>query len=250
MRKHLLSKGGKKFMAAGLIAILAVGMTACGSADVNGTGSGKDDGNNKVEATVNAASKYNNDFASTGITNYKKISSSVFKGQPQYTTTDEHFWYSVYENAVLVYYIGGLGDTVAYPCEFDGKPVRGIGMDYALNNDSNKSEYMEESKHADVKNVVIPETVWCIDTYAFKGFKSLTSVDIPEGVVHIGAGCFEQCDTLTEITLPASVLYVGSQMIYEADNVAVVYAKNMNMIQPNDVFTAAKKGVKEFTHIQ
>ena len=58
-----------------------------------------------------------------------------------------------------------------------------------------------------VTELVIPEGVTSIDSYAFSGCSSLTSVIIPDSVTSIGGGAFLGCTSLTSITLP----FVGAQ---------------------------------------
>lgn len=65
-------------------------------------------------------------------------------------------------------------------------------------------------------NVVIPKThqgkpVKKIDSFAFSGCTSLTSITIPDGVLFIGDRAFFGCTSLTDITIPNSVIDIGKQ---------------------------------------
>jgi len=61
-----------------------------------------------------------------------------------------------------------------------------------------------------VTNLIIPDDVTSIGSYAFSGCSSLTGITIPDGVTSIGGGAFEYCSSLTNITLPDSVTSIGS----------------------------------------
>ena len=61
-----------------------------------------------------------------------------------------------------------------------------------------------------VTELVIPEGVTSIGTYAFVGCSGLTDVTIPDGVTTIGAGAFLGCNGLMELLLPGSIVRIGS----------------------------------------
>ena len=63
-----------------------------------------------------------------------------------------------------------------------------------------------------VTELVIPNTVTGIKSYAFSGYTSLTSVVIPDSVTSIGYEAFAYCSSLTSIEIPDSVTSIG----YEA----------------------------------
>ena len=49
-----------------------------------------------------------------------------------------------------------------------------------------------------------------IDSEAFDGCSSLTSVSIPENVTSIGSDSFSNCTSLTSVSIPESVTSIGS----------------------------------------
>ncbi len=60
----------------------------------------------------------------------------------------------------------------------------------------------------EISDVVIPEGVEDISSYAFSGC-DMASVLLPTTVITIGAGAFEGCDSLTAVTIPESVETIG-----------------------------------------
>ena len=55
-----------------------------------------------------------------------------------------------------------------------------------------------------VRDLVIPDTIEKIETYAFNGC-SCSSIKIPDSVKSIGYGAFENCSSLTSVKIPDSV---------------------------------------------
>ena len=94
------------------------------------------------------------------------------------------------------------------------------------------------------KALVIPKThegkpVTQIDSHAFNGCDTITSVIIPEGVISIGACAFANCDELVEVTIPASVTVIGEHAFAGNDNFTKVNIFDLAAwckIQFNNVF--------------
>ncbi len=71
------------------------------------------------------------------------------------------------------------------------------------------TELIQYPVSKDKTTYTIPNTVNNIDSYAFYGCTSLTSIAIPDGVKFIDEGTFSDCAGLTSITIPNSVIYIS-----------------------------------------
>ena len=63
-----------------------------------------------------------------------------------------------------------------------------------------------------VTNLIIPDSVKTISSYAFYGCSKITSVTIPDSVTSIGDYAFENCVGLTTVTIPDSVTSIGESI--------------------------------------
>lgn len=60
-------------------------------------------------------------------------------------------------------------------------------------------ETASNSLIAGCQTTIIPNTVTCIDEYAFCGCAGLTNISIPSSIIYIGYGAFEGCYDLTDV---------------------------------------------------
>ena len=74
--------------------------------------------------------------------------------------------------------------------------------------------------------LVIPEGITVIDSSAFNGCTSLTSIDIPNSVTSIGASAFGGCVNLTSVTIPESVTAIPHHLFYKCTNLMSVTIPN------------------------
>lgn len=87
-------------------------------------------------------------------------------------------------------------------------------------------------------NYIIPDSVATIDSHAFSGCDSLTSVTIPDSVTTIGSWAFESCSSLTSVEIPDSVTSI--------DNGALLYCTSLTNIKVdnnNQYYSSNEEGV-------
>ncbi len=77
-----------------------------------------------------------------------------------------------------------------------------------------------------VTELVIPNTVTSIPSYAFYYCKNITSVTIPDSVTSIGSFAFRGCSSLTSITIPDSVTSIGSYAFRDCSSLTSVTIGN------------------------
>ena len=77
-----------------------------------------------------------------------------------------------------------------------------------------------------VTDLVIPDSVTSIRSYAFYGCAGLTSVTIGNGVTSIGEQAFLGCSGLTSVTLPDSVTSIGGSAFYNCTGLTSVTIPN------------------------
>ena len=78
---------------------------------------------------------------------------------------------------------------------------------------------------APIVDVVIPDEVETIGSFAFKGCHDLVSVIIPEGITDIGYAAFFYCYDLEWIVIPESVDYVTESAFSACSSLETVYYK-------------------------
>ena len=72
-----------------------------------------------------------------------------------------------------------------------------------------------------VRDLVIPDTIEKIETYAFNGC-SCSSIKIPDSVKSIGYGAFENCISLTSIKIPDSVTGIGASAFKDCNSLTSI----------------------------
>ncbi|MDE6007131.1 MAG: leucine-rich repeat protein, partial [Muribaculaceae bacterium] len=78
----------------------------------------------------------------------------------------------------------------------------------------------------EVKDLVIPETVTSIGSYAFSGCSGLSSVTIPNSVTSIDSGAFYHCSGLSSVTIPNSVTSISGRVFEGCSGLSSVTIPN------------------------
>ena len=78
-----------------------------------------------------------------------------------------------------------------------------------------------------VTELIIPDGVTSIESYAFYGCAALTSVTIPDSVTHISFSAFSGCSGLTSVTIPDSVMSIGSSAFSGCSNLTEVHITDL-----------------------
>lgn len=79
-------------------------------------------------------------------------------------------------------------------------------------------------------DIVLPDGITNINSRAFEGCSSLTSVTIPNSVKNIGFCAFSDCSSLTSITIPNSATSIDSLAFYKCSSLNDVFILNPNCL--------------------
>lgn len=121
-----------------------------------------------------------------------------------------------------------LPDSVSYigAYAFDGTPFISSQGDFPIIGDGVLARYMGSGTSVEIpdgvrriasrafrssklKSVVIPSSVYSVDSYAFADCAGLQSVQFSDGLVMIGDGAFRGCGSLKELVTPQTLSYIG-----------------------------------------
>ena len=94
------------------------------------------------------------------------------------------------------------------------------------------------------KNLIsatIPAGVTIIPPHAFNGCTSLTSVTIPDGVTNIRAYAFYLCTNLTSVTIPASATDIQTRAFYNIETITMLSAAPPEIA--SDTFSSSLKQI-------
>ena len=81
----------------------------------------------------------------------------------------------------------------------------------------------------EIKDLVIPNSVEKIRSYAFQGCSSLTSVTMHNNVTSIGEGAFSGCSGLTSVTIPNNVTNIEYRAFKDCTKLLDVYCHAENV---------------------
>ena len=88
-------------------------------------------------------------------------------------------------------------------------------------------------QNSGLENIILTSSIKTIESAAFFGCSSLTTVTIPEGVTKIDEGAFMNCESLEDITIPNSVTYIGDFVFLDCISLKKVIVSN-NLIHIGD----------------
>ncbi len=109
--------------------------------------------------------------------------------------------------------VTAIGNHAFYGCS----GLTSINVDAANQEYSSKDGVLYNKKQTSLircpggkrGEVIIPNSVTTIDSFAFSGCSGLTSITIPNSVTAISSHAFFYCSSLTSITIPNSVTYIS-----------------------------------------
>lgn len=81
-----------------------------------------------------------------------------------------------------------------------------------------------------LKKVILPQTLYYIDSYAFYGCANLEEVVIPDGVTNVGYESFRECRKLTTINFPSSITSIEGWLFYGCTSLKSVDMSSMTGI--------------------
>ena len=134
------------------------------------------------------------------------------------------------ETSTYTISVGTCTDTkIIIPSKYKNLPVTSIDSDAFSGCES-------------LTSIVIPNSVTSIGEYAFCDCESLTSIVIPNSVTSIGLSAFEGCESLTSIEIPNSVTSIGYYAFSRCTALEEIYfnaASMANFSSSNFVFDSA-----------
>ena len=74
--------------------------------------------------------------------------------------------------------------------------------------------HLYSDENTEITDLVIPDGVTSISSYAFYDCTGLTNVSIPSSVTSIGDAAFVSCSGLTSVTIPKRVTNIGNSAFY------------------------------------
>jgi hypothetical protein len=104
-----------------------------------------------------------------------------------------------------------------------------------------------EVNDQEITDLIIPNSVTSIGSYAFSWCSSLTSITIPNSVTSIGERAFCQCFSLEYLSIPNSVKYADGEY-YDGGFDGIMNCPNLKtLIVPGDFFGEAEE---EYQHVK
>lgn len=149
-----------------------------------------------------------------------------------------NYQYQVQQDGTVMitkYYDDGT-TSIVIPSEIDGKKVTSMG----------ESAFFECEN---LTNIVIPNSVKCIEKNAFSGCASLTSITIPDSVTTIGNLAFSRCYKLEDIQISDATYDIGFDAFVATAWLSAAFDNDDPYIILNHVLIEVKgdKSITNFT---
>ncbi len=84
--------------------------------------------------------------------------------------------------------------------------------------------------------IVLPDTITTIGTYAFDGAANLTTVNLPQGLLSIGNYAFRDCVSLADVTLPEGIETLGTYLFQNCTSLTKINIPASLKAIPNYAF--------------
>ncbi len=148
-------------------------------------------------------------------------------------TLAEDFTYREVDGGVEIQgYNGFEVDTLIIPKTIGSRPVIKIGENAFQN--------------LGLTEVVIPDSVECIEDGAFKGCKRLEKVKLSQNLNKLGGEVFEECENLKSLDLPNSLCRVGPRCFSETGIEYIAIPKNLEIISTGCFWGGVQKAQKSY----
>lgn len=98
--------------------------------------------------------------------------------------------------------------------------------------------------YADIKKIIIPDSVTSIGDYAFDNCVYLTDITLPKNLKEIGFEAFKNCNNLKEIEIPESVVAIGENAFEGCDEIKII------MSQKHPLLKQMKKAYEDKVNIK
>lgn len=118
-----------------------------------------------------------------------------------------------------------IGEYAFSGCKFDNLYINDIGSWCKVIIESGNFEDMGKLYvHNELINdLIIPDGIKGIYDYAFRGIKSIKSVQFPDSLLTIGTYSFADCDNIERITFPNSIKTLGDNCFRDCTSLREIY---------------------------